>query len=386
MQLETRVLHFGRFDSDAYGGLERHVRSLLAGLKNHMQVDNLVAADSLGGPMEEVRDGYTVFRAPSWGLIASTALSPQLLWQARRLERRHHYDIIHLHFPDPLSHLATVLFPRATKVVISWHSDIVRQEKLLTLYRPFVDRLLARAGAVIAATPAHFESSTQVQACPLERRKVVPYGIDYRVYEANGALLDRAAWLRASYGSKRLIFAVGRHVYYKGFEYLIRAMREIQGLLLLGGSGPLTNALRGVARDAGVSDRVHFLGRVPDADMPAYYHAADVFCLPSVERSEQFGLVQLEAMACRKPVVCCELHNGVTYVNQDGVTGIVVPPRSPEALARAINTLLDDEALSKRLGEAGYRRATGEFSLEKMISGTLAVYDRVLGEDGLSSG
>jgi rhamnosyl/mannosyltransferase len=128
-----------------------------------------------------------------------------------------------------------------------------------------------------------------------------------------------------------------------------------------------------------LTGKVRFLGRIAQADLPVYYHAAEVFCLPSVERSEQFGLVQLEAMACRKPVVCCELHNGVTYVNQDGVTGIVVPPREPASLARAIDTLLDDEELRRRLGEAGYRRATGEFSLAKMIAGTLAVYDRALG-------
>jgi rhamnosyl/mannosyltransferase len=112
-------------------------------------------------------------------------------------------------------------------VVISWHSDIVRQEKILSLYRPLLDRLLARADAVIAVTPAHFESSTQLHACPSERRHVVSYGAEYSVYKAKDALLAHAARLRAFHGSNRLIFAVGRHVYYKGFDYLIRAMRQI---------------------------------------------------------------------------------------------------------------------------------------------------------------
>ena len=342
-------------------------------------LNNLVAADEFGGPSHEERDGYRIHRAHSYGLLASTAISPQLLWWARKLETAGHYDIVHLHFPDPLSHLASSLFPATTRVVISWHSDIVRQGRLLTLYRPFLDRLLSRIDAVVAATPAHFSSSQQLGACPAEHRHVVPYGIDYTAFEAKDPVLVRASHIRAEHGGRRIIFAVGRHVYYKGFEYLIRAMRKVDATLLLGGSGPLSENLRVAAAAEGVADKVRFVGRIADEDLPAFYWAADLFCMPSVERSEQFGLVQLEAMACRKPVVCCELHNGVTYVNQHGVTGLVVPPRDPRALAMAINTLLTDEALRKRMGDAGFGRATGEFSLDRMIQGTLQVYEKVTG-------
>ena len=103
--------------------------------------------------------------------------------------------------------------------------------------------------------------------------------------------------------------------------------------------------------------------------------------MPSVEPSEAFGLVQLEAMACARPVVGCELHNGATYVNQHGVTGLVVPPRDPAALAQGLNTLLADSALAERMGAAGRLRACEDFSLEKMWSGTLQVYREVVGRD-----
>jgi rhamnosyl/mannosyltransferase len=375
----TRILHFGRFDSDAYGGLEYHVRLLLGGLKDHIQVHNLVAADHLGGPAIEQRAGYRVFRTPSFGLVAGTAISPMLLVRALALQRQYRYDAIHLHFPDPLSHAAALLFPRDTRLIVSWHSDIVRQERLLAFYRPFLRLLLRRADAIVAATPTHFSSSSQLPAEPLGRRLfVVPYGIDYSAFALTDRSVAGATALRASVSGRPIIFALGRHVYYKGFEYLIRAMGSIDGVLLLGGHGPLTADLQRLVRNLGLESRVRFLGRVPSEDLPNLYHAAEVFCLPSVERSEQFGLVQLEAMACRKPVVCCELGNGVSYVNQHGVTGLVVPPRDPSALASAIQELLKDADLRRRMGDAGHERATREFSIDRMVSLMLSVYERVL--------
>src|SRR5258708_6804006 len=149
--------------------------------------------------------------------------------------------------------------------------------------------------------------------------------------------------------------------------------------LLLGGQGPLTPELERSGGDAGVGDRVVFLGRIAEAELPAYYHACDVFCLPSVEPAEGFGIVQIEAMACGKPVVCCELHNGVTWVNRDGVTGLVVPPADSKALAAALARLGGDAALRARLGEQGRARALAEFTTEAMCRGTLRVYQQVLG-------
>jgi rhamnosyl/mannosyltransferase len=169
--------------------------------------------------------------------------------------------------------------------------------------------------------------------------------------------------------------------YYKGFEYLIQAMSALpDAVAIIGGRGPLTESLRELARSVGVVDRIEFPGRIPEAQLPAYYHACDVFCMPSVWRSEGFGIAQLEAMAAAKPVVCCELGNGVNYVNRDGETGLAVPPRDPAALASALHRLHSDPALRLRLGEQGRSRALGEFSLEKMREGTLAVYRQALAQ------
>lgn len=375
-----KVLHFGRFHDANYGGLERVVALLLKGLSGRAEVVNLVANDRAATEKVAV-DGYRVVKAPSLGLVAGIPLCPTMPLLARRLDRLQRFDIAHLHFPDPMSHLAAAALPSRVKLVISWHSDIVRQSRLLKLYRPFLDRVVSRADAIVAATPRHFSSSSQLGACRDPKRlHVVPFGIDFAPYEAPAAI-SAGAELRRRLGGRQAIFAVGRHVYYKGFDVLIRAMHAIRNdaVLVLGGTGPLTGGLQELAASLGLSGRVLFPGRISESELPAYYHAADVFCLPSVERSEAFGLVQVEAMACRRPVVSCELGTGVSYVNRDGVTGLVVPPRDAAALAAAINRLLDDAVMRREMGEAGYARAKEEFNEKAMLNGMLAVYGTVLG-------
>jgi glycosyltransferase involved in cell wall biosynthesis len=380
-----KVLHFGRFHNSNFGGLERHVALLLDGLKKSQQCANLVANDRFRAESVDMK-GYTVYKAPSLGLVAGTAMCPTMPYWARKLDRLHGFDIAHLHFPDPMSHLAAIFLPRRVRIIVTWHSDIVRQKTALLFYRPFLTRIINRADAIIAATPRHFSSSIQlpVSRHP-ERFRVVPYGIDFGPFE-NPQAAAAGKVLRARFGNRPLIFAVGRHVYYKGYEYLLRAMKQLtaNATLLLGGEGPLTGRLKALAEELKLGNRVVFLGRIDDADLAAHYHAAELFCMPSVEPTEAFGLVQVEAMACRKPVICCELNNGCTYVNRHGITGLVVPPRDPGALAAAMDELLSDPARREQMGDAAHDRAKNEFTLERMWNGTLDVYREVLGVSGAS--
>lgn len=278
---------------------------------------------------------------------------------------------------DPMAHLATASLPASVRRVITWHSDIVCQKTLLKLHRPFLDALVRSADAIILPTPAHQSSSEQLgTATDPSRFHVVPYGFNLSRFLEPPA---GAQAIRSAHPGKLLVFALGRHVYYKGFAYLIRALPLApQVHVLLGGKGPLSAQLAALARALGVERRLYFVGRIPEEQLPAYYHACDVYCMPSVERAEAFGIVQREAMAAARPVVCCALGNGVNYVNRDGETGLAVPPKDPPALAAALQRLHADPALRARLGEQGRRRAFGEFSLEKMRDGTLAVYRKVL--------
>jgi rhamnosyl/mannosyltransferase len=327
------------------------------------------------GPSARTRavmlNGVQVIYAGRLAMAASTPLSLALPLALRRLRP----DITHLHFPYPLADVAQRLLGRARRTVITYHSDIVRQQGWLRLYGPVLRDTLARAAAVIATSPRYAETSPFL--APLGQRcHVVPYGIAPEAFSQASPEAVRA--IRARHG-ERLVLFVGQLRYYKGVTYLLRALQAVDArLLLMGGESTHRHAeLRDLARALGVEDRLVLLGEM-DAERPAYYHACDVFVLPSIARSEAFGIVQLEAMAAGRPVVSCDVGTGVAWVNQHEVTGLVVPPRDPAALAAALNRLLADPDLRRRMGQAGRERVRAEFTRERMLGTIEALYHAVL--------
>lgn len=374
-----RILQLGRFWHSQHGGVERHAELLSRRLATSgYDVVNLVA--SIGGSSSDTRqEGYRLVQVPTYGTFARTPIAPAQIWRALQLHREDPFDLMHMHFPDPLAHLTSLLMPKSVARVISWHSDIVKQKRLLRLYQPFLSRVTRRADAVIAATQSHFDVSSQIpHELPAERMHVIPYGLEF-----GGLLLGPQSQAKhdeilARASDRPVLFALGRHVYYKGFDVLIESMRQVDALLFIGGEGPLRSQLMGQARSAGLCDRIVFVGRIPEVELPAYFHACDVFCLPSIEQSEAFGLVQLEAMACGKPVVCTQLGNGVNVVHQHGVTGWAVPPRDPKALADALRGMLDDKNLREKMGQAARARAWNNYSVEAMTRRHIELYESLL--------
>ena len=364
-----KVLHVYKDYYPVLGGIENHIKLLAEGLAQRgLEVQVLVTNTGPETVIEEI-SGVSVIKAGCSLRISGAPISPSLYVWMRRLEP----DIVHLHFPNPTGELGQLFLGRSHKVVLTYHSDIVRQKHLLRLYKPFLWRVLARADRIIAATPNYAQSSPYLSQMA-EKCVTIPYGIDLARFENVG--MPRAGVIRSRYGYPLLLF-VGRLRYYKGLQYLLKAMREIEARLLVVGTGVMAGEWQALAGELGLGDRVTFLGDVSDDDLSLYYHACDLFVLPASHRSEAFGLVQVEAMACGKPVVCTELGTGTSYVNVHGETGLVVPPRDPQALAGAINQLLADEGLRKRLGERG-RERTKEFSKEVMIDRIVALYEELM--------
>ncbi len=368
------VLQVGKFLPPPYAGIEAHVEQLIATLRPDVQCELLVS--ELGWARGAGRRDYPVHAARTLATVASTPLSPGMPGIMRRWARQHPRGIVHVHLPNPMADISTRWLPRDTPLVLTWHSDIVRQKRLLKLYWPILSGLLARADRIIAFTPKHLSSSTQLAGVPRDKLRIVPVGIDPARFEKTPAIEAAMATWRERLGDGPVIASVGRHIYYKGYEYLVAALANVPAptQLVLVGTGPLTPALQAQAAALGVSDRVHFCGQLPDVEMVSLLHACDVFCLPSIEPSEAFGLATAEAMLCGRPCVVCELGNGVNYLNRDGVTGYTVPPRDPAALAGALNRLVQDAALRRRLGDGARDWVRQEFSPARMKEGTLAVY------------
>jgi len=368
-----KIVHVYKDYYPVLGGIENHVRMVAEeqARRGH-DVTVLVTNRSLSGEVSEP-NGVRLIKAGRFGTVASTPLSLSLAGWLRRLP----CDMAHLHFPYPVGEMAYLAVGKGRRMVITYHSDIVRQKDLLQVYAPFLRRILQRADRILPTNQRYVETSPYLQ--PVAAKcTVVPLGIDLSRFAA--ADQSKVDAIRQKHGESLLVF-VGRLRYYKGLEYLIRAMANVPARLLVIGTGPMAKPWKALTAELGLTKKVLFLGDIDDVDLPAYHYASRLFVLPSSQRSEAYGVSMLEGMACGLPAVSTELGTGTSYVNQNGETGIVVPPADSAALAAAINRLLADDALRAQYGAAARERAWGLFSLGAMVDRIMDVYNEVLAQD-----
>ena len=369
---ETKILLINKLYPPVTGGVENHVKLLAESIKDKFATSVLVCNTGRGTQIEE-KNNLQVVKVASMGILRSMPLSPTFSFWMKRIKA----DILHFHLPFPLGVVSYLLARPKGKVIVTWHSDIVRQKIIKFFYHPCLIRFLKKVDKIIATSPNMIEASPYLRKF---RRKciVIPLGIDIGKFKLTKDNRKKVTEIKKKFGPNIILF-VGRLIYYKGLEYLIWAMQDIDGKLLLVGEGKLRKNLEKMVENLGLSSKVHFLGSLSDDELPLYYHACDVFVLPSIARSEAFGIVQLEAMACAKPVVSTTLPTGVPFVNQDGKTGIVAPPKDPDALAKAINTLLKNPTLREKYGNYAKERVKKEFTKEVMVKRILEVYREIVG-------
>lgn len=371
-----RVIYLYKDYYPVLGGIENHIKVLAEGLRARGVDAQVLVTNTANRTVAETIAGVPVTKTARQVNVSSAPVSFPFFPAVRRLEAG--ADIAHAHMPYPPGEMAHLLLGRARRFVVTYHSDIVRQRVLGALYRPFLWQVLAAARLIAVSNPVYIQDSPFLRANAAKCR-VVHFGIDTRRFAPTPEVEAQAAQWRARYAGKPILLFVGRLRHYKGVDVLIEAMRSLpDAVALVVGIGPLAEQWQQQAQAAGLTDRVHFLGEQPDAAVPALYYAADILVLPSTNRAETLGIVQLEAMACGKPVICTELGTGTSYVNQHGVTGLVAPAGDAPALAAAAARLLADSALRAQMGAAGRRRVEEEFSIDAMLDRTLAFYHEAL--------
>jgi len=360
------VLQVNKFYYPKVGGVEEVVQNIAEGLPNQY-TSRVLAARSRGWGRSEQHNGINITKTSSLGVAMSVPLAPTFPIYLRAAARD--ADVVHHHLPNPLSTISQVTAGTSDSAVIAtYHSDIVRQETALKVYKPVLQQFLNRVDRILVTSECLLNNSSILE--PYEEKcEIVPLSIDLDVIDA-----EDPPPLNIDTTDSFILF-VGRLNYYKGVEYLIDAMDRIGATLLIVGEGKRRSDLEQRARDRGVDDRIRFLGYVSNQKLPSLYYAADLFILPSVEPSEAFGIVQLEAMARELPVVNTSLPTGVPWVSKDSRTGLTVPPRNAEALADAINTLLQDDARRRRYGEQARERVERLFTRDRMLKKIQDIYE-----------
>lgn len=383
---KIRVLQVNKLYYPVTGGIERVVQQLAEGLCEDTDTKVLVCRRK-GRTIVEQIAGIEVTRATSMGMLSSLPLSVSFLWKFRRMAKDR--DIIHIHMPFPLGDLACFLSGYKGRVILWWHSDIVRQKKLMKLYRPLMEWLLRRADCIVVATQGHIDGSKYLKPYQ-EKCRIIPFGVDLKIekeadrwYE-EGRLLERS---EEKPDAVKFLF-VGRLVYYKGCRTMIEAfVQAAKGnsriQLDIVGTGSLEPELKKQTEELGLTDRIYFHADVSDDELIQYFKECDVFVLPSLQRSEAFGLVQIEAMAFGKPVINTKLPSGVPYVSLHGETGLTVEPGNTAELAEAMQYLAEHPAERCRMGERARVRMEEQFRMDKMLKRVLQLYEEFVerGED-----
>lgn len=376
-----RILQLGKF-YPIRGGVEKVMYKLTSGLSEHgIECDMLCCAfpDKNGGHRQKriipINPNARIIVVQSIANVESTILSFALITELRKLVRERNYDIVHVHHPDPMATLALFLSGYKGKIIVHWHSDIVKQKTLLNFYMPLQNWLLRRSCRIVGTSPVYVAHSDHLSKWHF-KTSYLPIGIEELTVNQ-----EDANEITRRFEGRKIVFSLGRAVHYKGFRYLIESAMYLPDgyVIVIGGDGLLLPEMKRLARELGVQDKVVFTGFIPDSELPAWFAACSVFVLSSIMKTEAYAIVQLEAMCCSKPVVSTQIDgSGVPWVNAHGESGLVVPPKDSKALADAVIGICSDNGRYSEFCIKARKRYLDLFTKDRMIEGCMDIYDFVL--------
>ncbi len=366
-----KVLHLGKLCPPNEGGIEIFSFDLLEALNEKgIKADLLCFGENI---KEDSYNGFKFFACKMNLKLNSAPLSYDYIKTFRKIVK--HYNIIHVHSPNPLAEILTLITDK--KVIIHWHSDIVRQKISYFFYRPIQQKVLKKADKIIATSPQYLETSKQIKNFK-DKAIVIPLGLNPKRLRINEQDLREFNKLKEKINNKKVVLTIGRLVEHKGFEYLVEAGQFLKDdtVVLIAGGGPLYETLKNKIEKLNLKDKILLLGRVRVNNIPVYMKNCDIFCLPSIY--ESFGLVLVEALYFGKPLVTTNVEgSGMNYVNKHNETGLVVPPKNSKALAEAINTILSNEKLYETFSKNALERFK-EFEIDSIADKIIEVYEMVL--------
>lgn len=367
-----KILHiYKTYLPDSHGGIEQFIYQLARGCAQRGDKVDVLSLSPTVRDQTGTLDNHAIHRVHRDFEIASTGISLRAIAKFTSLARG--ADIVHYHYPWPFADFIHFLTAVSKPTVLTYHSDIVRQQRLLKLYRPLMKRFLGSVGRIVATSPNYLESSNALAEFR-HKTQVIPIGLDPQTYPAPDEA--RTARWRHDLGDNFFLF-VGVLRYYKGLHILMEANRQIDYPLVIVGAGPVEAELRQHAADAGLT-RTRFLGALPDVDKVALLNLSYAVVFPSHLRSEAFGISLLEGAMFGKPMISSEIGTGTSYINNHEQTGLVVPPDDPGALRAAMRYLRDNPQRAAEMGRQAHQRFQTHFTAEKMVDRYVDLYREII--------
>ncbi|MFA9439825.1 glycosyltransferase [Uliginosibacterium sp. sgz301328] len=367
-----KVLHVYRtYYPETQGGLQEAIRQICRGLTTCGVQSSVFTLAKNCEPARTMVDDSPVWRARSAVEIASCDMGSPVAMMAFRKAARE-ADVLNFHYPWPFGDLLATLANPGKPYVITYHSDIVRQRVVEPMYSPLRALFFRGASAIVATSPTYAMTSTFL-ARHREKIEIIPLCLDEQ------SLADPVSGAVARYVAQpdRPYFVfVGVLRYYKGLHFLIEAARQTGLQVVIAGDGPERDRLAAQAEGLG---NVRFTGYIDDGDKAALLRSARAVVFPSHLRAEAFGVTLLEGGLCARPLISTEIGTGTSYVNLHGVTGLVVPPADPAALANAMTQLANDAELARRMGIAAQERCRDLFGIREAGARYARLYARTLG-------
>ncbi len=374
-----QVLHIGKYYPPFHGGIENYMGDLLPALK----LQGIGVAALVHQGESDLNHPDFVYRSPSYGQLFYAPISPKFPLLLAQLIDRLNPNILHLHLPNT-SAFWVLSIAKARKIpwVIHWHADVEYKSNLKLMlayqaYRPLEKKLLSRSHAIITTSPAYLESSLPLARWK-EKTHVIPLGLDTRrMTKLSSTDLTLAINL---WGKKhRKVLAVSRMSHYKGLNFLIEAVSQVDSIQLIIVGPNTRKSLQALTHKLHVEDKVLLADAQPATELHALMATCDCLCLPSIDRAEAFGLVLLEAMHYGKPSIASDIPgSGVGWVVQHNKTGRLVPPQNAQRLAQELTSLGNDNLIWKEMGSNAKNRFDTHFNIQYSATRISDLYNIVL--------
>ncbi|GHU71068.1 mannosyltransferase [Bacteroidia bacterium] len=367
-----KILHISNYYAPHIGGIEDMCHSIVSALPEFEH--QVICFTDEKQTVHDLYEGVKITRSGVWKKLFSQPVSFSFYKELKKVLKEFDPDFIHFHAPNPLGSVYLLAqLPKKVKLIVHWHSDIVEQKILHTLYIPFERCLLKRANQIVATSMAYAQGSKPL--VPWKDKIIaIPSTVKIDLFQKRTEDEPAIDKIKQQYGGKKIIFTFGRHVTYKGLQYLIEAAPSIvsDAVIVIAGKGPLTNHLKELAKN---SSSIYFIGRLDDDTLRHYLYASDLFAFPSITRNEAYGLALAEAMYCGLPAVTFTIpRSGVNWVCLNGETGLESENKNVEALAGSINQLIKDDALRAQLSVNASKRVQTLFVMSAVKENLVTLY------------